>query len=152
MTKSATALVLGLLCVWPAVRANEADLMRLEAARALWDSAQDGSYRYSYLKYCECYRDTPPTTVVVVGNGQIERVYHLLGELESEVPARDGSSDFYWTVDDLFDKLEAAYALDAAVRVEFDAERGYPLSLFIDYDDTFVGDETDLRLTALEIL
>ena len=127
-------------------------LSGLDAARNLWRSAQDGDYRYSYQKYCECYRAEPPTTVVTVRDGQIENVFHVHSDSERQVPARDGSYDLYWTVEDLFSKLETAYAREAVVRVDYDPSLGYPRSLYIDYDPGFVGDETDLRLSEFERL
>jgi hypothetical protein len=134
------------------VFANEAEQDRLNAARALWAAAHDGNYRYSYQKFCECYPGEPPVTVVTVTDGAIERVFHRHGDSEREVPARDGSYSLYWTVDELFDKLAGAYDTDAVVRAEFDADTGFPVTLYIDYDPGFVGDETDLRLTGVEIL
>lgn len=133
-------------------RADEADLEALESARGLWQMAQAGDYRYSYQKYCECNREEPPTTVVTVRQGSIQSVYHLHSDSEREVPAREGSLDLYWTVDDLFDKLASAYRRDAVVRVTYEPTAGYPVSLFIDYDPGFIGDETDLRLTRFEPL
>jgi hypothetical protein len=133
------------------VMAAEADVERLDAAQALWQAAAADDYRYAYEKYCECYRDAQPQTVVTVTDGAIERVHHLHEDSDREVPARDGSVDLYWTIDDLFAKLAGAYAGEAVVRVEYDAELGYPLTLFIDYDTGFVGDETDIRLTRFEL-
>lgn len=133
-----------------AANADEADLSRLEAARVLWRAAQSGDYRYGYQKYCECNRDEPPTTVVTVTDGRIASVYHLHGDSDREVPARDGSLDLYWTVDDLFDKLVDAYERDAIVRAEYEPSLGYPTSLFIDYDPSYLGDETDLRSMRFE--
>jgi hypothetical protein len=132
--------------------ADEAGLARLESARALWRAAQAGDYRYGYRKYCDCNRDEPPVTVVTVSDDVVESVYHLHGDSDREVPARDGSLDLYWTVDELFDKLADAYAREAVVRAEYEPAFGYPVTLYIDYDPAFVGDETDLRLTRFEPL
>ncbi|HUF72135.1 MAG TPA: DUF6174 domain-containing protein [Gammaproteobacteria bacterium] len=150
MKRVATTIgLIGLLAGVPAP-ADEAGVARLEAARALWQATQSGDYRYGYQKYCDCNRDEPPVTVVTVTNGEVENVYHLHGDSDREVPARDGSLDLYWTVDDLFDKLAGAYARDAVVRAEYEPDFGYPTSLYIDYDLGVVGDETDLRLTQFE--
>jgi hypothetical protein len=146
-----TMALAGLVAGAPAA-ADEAALARLEAARALWQAAQSGDYRYGYQKYCDCNREEPPVTVVTVAGGEIDEVFHLHGDSDREVPARDGSLDLYWTVDDLFDKLASAYARDAVVRAEYEPDLGYPTSLYIDYDPGFVGDETDLRLTRFEPL
>jgi Family of unknown function (DUF6174) len=147
MLMSLAALATGL-----PVLADEADLARLEAARSLWQAAQDGDYRFGYEKFCECNRDEPPVTVITVRNDKIESIYHLHSDSDREVPAREGSLDLYWTVDELFDKLAGAYERGAVVRVEYEPSLGYPTSLYIDYDPSFEGDETDLRLTRFERL
>ena len=145
MTRSMITLAIFAATIWvPA--AAKADAALLESARSLWQSAQNGNYRYSFQKYCECYRGEPPTTVVTVRDGQIRDVFHVHSDSDRQVPARDGSLDLYWTVEDLFGKLETAYSRDAFVRVEYHPDLGYPVSLYIDYDPGFVGDETDLRL------
>jgi hypothetical protein len=130
--------------------AADADLEQLAAARARWLAAATDDYLYAYEKYCECYRNEQPQTVVTVVAGRVERVYHVHEDSDREVPARDGSLDLYWTIDDLFSKIAGAFEKDAGVRVEYDATWGYPVSLFIDYDAGLVGDETDIRLTRFE--
>ena len=134
----------------PAATAD--DGAALEAARSQWQGAQDGNYRYSFQKYCDCYRGEPPTTVVTVRGGEIGDVYHVHSDSDRQVPAREGSFDLYWTVEDLFGKLATAYSRDAIVRVEYHPDLGYPVSLFIDYDPGFAGDETDMRLREFERL
>jgi hypothetical protein len=131
--------------------ADEAGLEQLAAARERWLSIQSGDYVYGYRKYCDCNRDQPPETVVTVADGRIVSVSHLHEDTATEVPAREGSLDLYWTIDGLFDKLAAALAGDAVVRVEYEPARGYPTSLYIDYDAALIGDETDLRLTRVQI-
>jgi hypothetical protein len=145
------ALFFGTVIICQALRADEAELDRLHAAKELWSSAQDGNYRYSYRKYCDCYRGQPPTTVISVGRGRIERVVNLFAGIDNEVPAREDVYDIYWTVDELFAKLEAAYASNVTVRVEYAPDFGYPESIYIDYVETMIGDETDLRQIAVEI-
>ena len=134
------------------VFASEEDMARLESARDLWNAAQHGDYRFSYQKYCDCDRDEPKITVVTVTNGVIAEVHHLFSGSDREVPARDGSLSEYWTMDELFDKIAAAYARDAAVRVNYDGSAGYPSSLYIDYLPEMVGEETDLRRIGFEPL
>ena len=127
-------------------------LAALAAAEARWAEAQDGSYRYGYRKHCDCYRDEPPLTVVTVENDVITDVFHVHSDSPREVPAREGSFDLYWTVDDLFERLANALGRGAVVRAEYDASAGFPASLYIDYDTDLIGDETDLRLTRFERL
>ena len=146
------AIMLGLVALMtgaPAI-ADEEDLARLAAARALWQAAQNGDYQFRYQKYCDCDRNEPKVTVVTVSNGVIEDVHHLFAGSENEVPAREGSLAEYWTMDELFDKLEAAYVREVTVRVNFDERFGFPSSMYIDYLADRVGDETDLRRIGFE--
>jgi hypothetical protein len=132
-----------------APRAGAAAGDELRASWARWAAAGLSSYEYGYNKFCECHRDAPPETVVVVADGAIERVYHVYGDAEREVPARDGSTDLYWTIDDLFRLIEGALERNATVRARYDSALGYPTAVFVDYDADFIGDEIDVRLTRL---
>jgi hypothetical protein len=115
--------------------------------RARWQAAAIADYAYGYNKYCACHPDNPPETVVTVRGGKVVRVYHLHEDSDREVPARDGSLDLYWTIDGLFDLIDAAERAGAEVRVRYDESLGYPRQLYIDYDKNLVGDEVDLRIT-----
>jgi hypothetical protein len=133
-----------------APRAEAAAGDELQASWARWKGANLASYEYGYNKYCDCHRDTPPETVVVVADGAVERVYHLYAGSAREVPAREGSTELYWTIDDLFRLIEGALERNATVRARYDAALGYPTAVFVDYDADFIGDEIDVRLTRLE--
>jgi Family of unknown function (DUF6174) len=123
----------------------------LEDSRGQWEAAGIRDYEYRYQKYCDCHRDLPPETVVDVRDGRVSRVYHLHADSDREVPARDGSLDLYWTIDELFDLIDAATQRDAVVRVSYDDDLGYPTTIFIDYDPQAIGDELDVRLTELSV-
>lgn len=156
MTKQHTAWRAATLAAWTlgvaleAPRAGAAAAEELRASWARWTAAGISSYEYGYNKYCDCHRDTPPETVVVVAAGAVERVYHLYAGSPREVPARDGSTDLYWTIEDLFRLIEGALERDATVRARYDAALGYPTAVFVDYDANLIGDEIDVRLTRLE--
>jgi len=150
MIRLAVAVLSGALLTLQA-SAQDAALDRLAAARQLWQSAAHADYGYSYQKYCECNRDIPPVTHVVVVDGRIERVYHVHSDSDREVPAREGSLDLYYTIDDLFAKLETAFAGGVTTRAEYDPRMGYPTSIFIDYSPTITGEELDLRQIRVEL-
>jgi hypothetical protein len=132
----------------PCALAAAAD--ELQASWARWTAAGLASYEYGYNKYCDCHRDTPPETIVVVTAGAVERVYHLYEGSASEVPAREGSTELYWTIEDLFRLIEGALERNATVRARYDPALGYPTAVFVDYDADFIGDEIDVRLTRLD--
>jgi hypothetical protein len=121
----------------------------LEAARTRWQSAALPGYEYGYHKYCECHRDSPPETVVTVRDGQVVGVRHRPVGSATEVPAADKNLEYYWTVDGLFALIASAQQRGVQVRAQYDAALGFPREVYIDYDSDFIGDELDVRLTAV---
>jgi len=49
----------------------------------------------------------------------------------------------------LFDLIASAKARGAAVQASYDAERGFPKEIHIDYDKNVIGDELDVVLTTV---
>jgi hypothetical protein len=122
----------------------------LDGARARWQRAAPAAYEYGYHKYCECHRESPPETIVTVQEGSVVRVRHRpSGTADTEVPAADKNLVYYWTVNDLFGLIAAAQERGVQVRAVYDDALGYPRAIYIDYDAKFIGDELDLRLTAV---
>ena len=127
-----------------------AQLPELETNRARWVESKVANYRYGYNKFCECHRVMPPETIVTVSSNEVVDVHHKHADSDREVPARAGSLDYYWTIDDLFALLDSSRARGATVRATFNSELGYPEHVYVDYDAALVGDEIDLRLTFLD--
>jgi len=121
----------------------------LDAARARWQAAALSGYEYGYHKYCECHRDSPPETTVTVRDGTVVGVRHRPVGSATEVPAAEKNLEYYWTVDGLFGLIASAQQRGVEVRAQYDAALGYPREVYIDYDADFIGDELDVRLTAV---
>jgi len=121
----------------------------LDAARAKWRAAKLSSYEYGYHKFCECHRDSPPETVVSVRGGKVVNVRHRPAGSTVEVPAAEKNFEYYWTVEGLFELIAAAQGRHVEVRAQYDSALGYPTQIYIDYDKNLIGDELDLRLTAV---
>lgn len=124
----------------------------LDGARARWQLAALSRYEYGYHKYCECHRESPPETIVTVSDGNVVGVRHRPAGSTVEVPAADKNLEYYWTVEGLFGLIAAAQARGVQVRALYDGAFGYPREIYIDYDSDFIGDELDLRLTAVAAL
>ena len=144
----ALVLAFGLLLAAPLA----AQTGELAAARASWRQAGFDAYEYGYQKFCECHGDAPPETLVTVTAGQVTNVRHRPANSTREVPAEARNFQYYWTIDGLFDLIESALGRDATVRVRFDGALGYPTSVFIDYVESTIGDEVDVRITQLREL
>jgi hypothetical protein len=121
----------------------------LDAARARWQSAALAGYEYGYHKYCECHRDSPPETTVTVRDDKVVGVRHRPAGSATDVPAAEKNLEYYWTVDGLFALIESAQVRGVQVRAQYDATLGFPREVYIDYDADFIGDELDVRLTAV---
>jgi len=119
------------------------------AARNAWRRAALTDYEYGYRKYCACHPDSPPETIVTVRGGAIVNVRHRLADSTTEVPARAGSLQYYWTVDELFELIDSARRRGAAVQATYDRDRGFPTEIHIDYDKNAIGDELDVVLTTV---
>jgi hypothetical protein len=140
------AALAGLLAVATTSALADAEL---DAARTRWESAGLRGYEYGYHKYCECHRDSPPETVVTVRDGTVVGVRHRPAGSTTEVPAADKNFEYYWTVDGLFRLIASAQQRGVQVRAQYDAALGFPREVYIDYDANFIGDELDVRLTAV---
>lgn len=117
-----------------------------------WAAANVAEYEYAYHKYCECHEESPPETVVTVSAAKVVRVHHRHAGSEREVPAREGSLEYYWTVPDLFALVESAASRGLTVLASYDEMLGHPTRVYIDYDPALVGDEVDVRLTRLDVV
>lgn len=118
------------------------------AALERWRAAAPPSYRYAYRKRCECYVDQPPETVVSVDAGRIVDVRYRRDDYLADIPVDAHRQQWYWTIDDLFTMISTAIERPADVlRVSYDEQLGYPVSIYIDYDRASVGEEVDVGLT-----
>jgi hypothetical protein len=123
----------------------------LDGARARWQAAALAGYEYGYHKFCECHRESPPETTVTVRDGKVVGVRHRPAGTTTDVPAADKNLDYYWTVEGLFDLIASAQTRGVQVRASYDAALGFPREVYIDYDADFIGDELDVRLTAVTV-
>jgi hypothetical protein len=136
-------------CFALAAAAQPADLV---AARNAWRRAALSDYEYGYRKYCACHPDSPPETIITVRKGEIVGVRHRPVDSTNEVPAKAGSEHYYWTIAELFELIDSAQRRGAVVRASYDAERGFPTEIHIDYDKNAIGDELDVVLTTVSPL
>lgn len=146
---SAALLSLAALAVAAAAGEGEAEL---EKHRTLWQAAGVEAYEYGYNKFCECHPETPPETLVTVRGGEVVGVRHRPFGFDHDVHAEQRNLQWYWTVEGLFDLVDAALEREAEVRTAYDEMLGFPTHVYIDYDTDLIGDELDVRLTRLEPL
>jgi hypothetical protein len=110
----------------------------LDTATSSWEEAGLVSYTYVYQRSCYCLpEDTTPKVVEVVDGVVIS------------VDDVSGNDDNIPTIEGLFEEIQRAIdsnpfrAIESnafRVDVQYDAELGYPLSIYIDYEE-FIADE-----------
>ncbi|HEX6927131.1 MAG TPA: DUF6174 domain-containing protein [Longimicrobiaceae bacterium] len=132
-------------CGLSATKNEDAARQELARHRSLWQSQKLQNYRYVGRRTCFCPREVvDPVVVEVRGDSVASATYQQTGE-----PAAARYAGLWPTLEGVFGIVEEALERDAAsVQVEYDAERGYPRSITIDYVEGAVDDE--LRYTVEE--
>lgn len=113
-----------------------------------WQQATLSNYSVLQTRSCEC---APPYRYrLVVRDGQVVEVQ----DPETEQPLITNAKDLaiYWSIDELFARLEEWKADDPAVfRVQYHPEWGYPTDVFIDLDADAADEEIILTLSDLRL-
>jgi hypothetical protein len=134
---AAIPLVLGASCSVLGVDGYDDERERLEAARAAWQAQGIDSYSYVLQRSCFCGGGTTPAVVVVEAGERVSVTAVASGE-----PIDAPFAELYLTIDELFDFVEDAIDRKAhEITVSYDAERGIPLSVSIDYDENTIDEE-----------
>jgi hypothetical protein len=127
--------------------APEEGLERLEASRRRFEAAVGADYRVTYRNVCFCVDTFREPVVLTVRQGTLVSVQRR----SDGTPVPAARWDDYRTVERVFDAIEEALEDDAdAVRVDYDAELGYPRDVWIDYDERLADEERGFQLEALE--
>jgi hypothetical protein len=116
--------------------------------QAQWAESAPADYEYRYQRVCECHPDQPADTIVTVRDGRITAVRYARPDYASDVPVAADRLSWFRTIDDLFALLASARERDALVRATFDADYGFPRTVYIDYITDLVGDEVRLTITG----
>jgi hypothetical protein len=124
----------------------EGERDRLDAARAVWRAQERGDYTFVLQRSCFCGGGTEPAVVTVEGG---ERVSVTVVQTGEPVPAE--FAQYYLTVDELFDFIEDAIDRKAhRITVEYDRDVGYPVHIFIDYEENTIDEEMGFDASAFE--
>lgn len=121
-------------------------------ARARWRAAAVDAYQYSYQRVCDCHPDQLADTIVTVNEGEVIAVRYAREDYAEDIPVAPDRLSWFRTIEDLFALVENAVANGADVRATFDPARGYPTTVYVDYDRDLIGDEVDLTITAFRPL
>ena len=139
--------LLWLICTQAAALGDRRDL---EANWEKWQAADTNQYVYHYRKHCACRKDALAEVAVTVDAGTITNVIYIREDYKTRAEVPEDRRQWYSTIDDLFRMIEEAIHLDAnVVDVDYHPTMGYPTRIFIDYDESTLDDEIDIRVSML---
>jgi hypothetical protein len=116
----------------------------LAAARAKWDHPV--SYQFVWARGCECPTDATRPTLIGVNSNQITSAVYV----DDQTPVAEQFRGLLRTVDGVFDDIQSAIDQHAAsIDLRFDATRGYPTLVFVDYDRGIADEELSIQLSNL---
>ncbi len=118
--------------------------------RDLWDSQGIDHYRFKVSIGCFCaFRDLMPLTIEVQG-GKIVSMTDVNGK---SVPADyDETFAKAGTAEGLFAIVESGLATADRVDVTYEADRGFPTSIYVDQLKDAADDEISYTVTDFEVL
>lgn len=125
----------------------ELTLSAFERQRAKWEAIGLTSYSFAYRERCYCGSSALLQGQIEVRDGQVVAV-----SATGQPPGTEAVGSFP-TIDDLFDRIEAAIRDEAAaLSVSYDPELGYPREIIIDFDYGTDDDEVTIDATDLVAL
>ena len=142
VSPAARALVCAVLVLGAACSSSTAVERDLAAAKRRWSVTAPAAYQITVAPSCFCPSEVTRPATLTVRDGQVESRRYV--DTGADVDPRYATS--FPSVDGLFAIIDAAVARGAArVEATYDATRGYPISIAIDYlfqvadDESFYG-------------
>jgi hypothetical protein len=116
----------------------------LAAARAAWTAQHITDYEFTLQRMCFCAETRPMRVTVRAGKVTFVRP---VGEL---LPLPGAEAELYPSIVGIFDLIESALAWPAAgVWADYDAVRGFPHEVRIDYYANVADDELTLLVSDI---
>jgi hypothetical protein len=113
--------------------------------QARWERSNISTYSYTTSWHCFCMREYVAQVSVEVVDGEVVEVNFIdpsLGEVPK--PGR------FVTIDGLFDHLQNALDQDAFnISATYDDQLGYPVEVFVDYDQRIADEELGFTAGSL---
>ena len=125
----------------------QVEQQRLDAATELWEAqTSEQGYTFTVQTICYCTPEyTQDLTVDVSPNGDITSVKDKF-----EFRVEDEVANTVNTVWDLFFDIQDGIDRPAAtISVTYDESLGYPVSLFVDWDDRYADEDRNIEIKYL---
>lgn len=137
-----TALLLAIIliagCTGGSGGAETGAAAELRTAREKWEKAGFENYTFHFRWQCFCIQEYVSLVELNVEGGKVVSGSYVEGGGDL---GPDRLAD-YMPVDQLFDLIQEAVDRDAhSVRAEYDPDYGYPVDVYIDYDEMIADEE-----------
>ena len=122
----------------------------LEQNRALWEQQDSQNYSFELFILCFCPYGGQMPLSIVVSDGEVVSLATADGSDPGPSLEYFSQAD---TIEELFDIIETAQSGAAdEVKVQYDPDYGYPVSIDIDYIEEAIDDEISYQVANLEFL
>lgn len=121
---------------------------RLTKNRRKWESKSVKNYEYEFQRICFCLPASTRRVKITVREGVAENIRRA----DSGDAVDKAQYELYYTVDQLFDYIQAAIDKKAhLVKVSYDHELGYPTLVEIDHIKNAIDDEMRFKTGKLVV-
>ena len=121
---------------------------RLTENRRKWSSKAVKNYHYDFQRICFCVPAYTKPVKITVRDGVAAQIAHA----ETGEAVDKARFEIYYTVDQLFDYIQAAIDKKAySINAVYDEEMGYPTSVEIDFIKNAIDDEMRFKTGNLVV-
>ena len=118
---------------------------KLDQNRKKWMSRMVSNYQFNFRWICFCALEYIAPVNISVRKNRIADVAFV----EGDVP---GAIEDYRTIEGLFDLLQEGIDKNAhIISVHYHSELGYPIDVWIDYDEAIADEELGFEINGLSI-
>jgi hypothetical protein len=120
---------------------------KLNVMQSQWQAQDLNNYRFQFQWVCFCPAGYHEPVWVTVRQGEIISVEAVDPKFEADLPDKDE----YRTINELFDLIRDGVEKDAhEIRVAYNDARGYPASVYIDYEINIEDEEQGFDILKFE--
>ena len=120
----------------------------LDLNRTKWTSAMVSDYQFNFRWICFCALESMAPVNITVRENKIDSAAFV----EGGAPVAVGGLGGYRTIDGLFDLLQEGIDKNAhSISVDYHPELGYPIDVWIDYEEATADEELGFEIDSLVV-
>ena len=130
----------------PTTDLSDSIIAQLQGAQSRWEQSGITSYTYRASWQCFCLKEYAAQVDVQVVNNQVANVKFAEPNFTGDVP----EPERFGPIQDRFDFIRDAIEQEASrIDVQFHPEFGYPLKVFVDFDERTADEERGFTILTL---